>query len=49
MVQKVCSNPDCKASYVVDEKSDLGVCCFECYEKLYCHQPEEVEFEKIEL
>jgi hypothetical protein len=49
MVQKVCSNPDCKAIYSVNEASDIGVCSFDCYEKMYCHQPEDVEFEKIVL
>ena len=49
MVQKVCSNPDCKVVYTVAQDIDDGCCCYECYEKLHCHQPEEVEFEKIEL
>jgi hypothetical protein len=49
MVQKVCSNPDCKAVYTADDNSDIGVCCFECYEKMFCHSPEKVYFEKIEL
>lgn len=50
MVQKVCLNPDCRKVYTVeDEQSDIGVCGFDCYEKIFCHIPEEVQFEKIEI
>jgi hypothetical protein len=50
MIQRVCSNPECNAVYAVeDDKADDGVCGYACYEKMYCHAPEEVQFEKIEL
>jgi hypothetical protein len=51
MIQKVCSNPECQAVYSVDENLDdsMGCCGFDCWEKMHCHCPEEVQFEKIEL
>jgi hypothetical protein len=49
MVEKVCSNPECKSVYSIHQESDDGFCCYDCFEKVHCHQPEVVEFEKIEL
>jgi hypothetical protein len=50
MIQRVCSNQDCHAIYTVeDEKVDDGVCSFDCFEKMFCHEPTHEKFEKIEV
>jgi hypothetical protein len=50
MAQKVCLNPDCKSVYHVssDEFDDsMGCCSFDCWEKVYCHEPPVEIFENF--
>ena len=50
MSQNTCSNPECKKIYDVNEKDDsMGCCSFECWEKVNCKAPAEIQFEKLEI
>jgi hypothetical protein len=43
-----CKNPDCGMVYDVEnEKSDLGYCSFECWEKDNCKEPVQVSFPEL--
>ena len=49
-IEKTCSNPDCKSIYDIENQViDDGFCCFECWEKENCKEPQETIFEKISL
>ena len=50
MGQKVCSNPDCQKVYNISDKgSDIDCCSFECWEKINCKTPVEIQFENLEI
>jgi hypothetical protein len=50
MVQKVCLNPECNKIYTVeDNKADDEVCSYDCFEKMFCHEPCHEIFESIEM
>ncbi len=51
MVQKVCSNPDCRKVYQTETEIDdtMGYCSFECWEKVNCHEPETEVFESLKI
>jgi hypothetical protein len=40
-MMRICSNPECQKEYEVkDEKHDDGYCCFDCWEKVNCKEPQ---------
>jgi len=49
MIEKICSNPACKKTYIENQSVDDGYCSFECWEKENCKEPQEEVFEKISL
>lgn len=45
-----CSNPECNKVYHVENiETDDGFCSFECWEKVHCLKPVQVQFEEIQL
>ena len=50
MGQKICTNPDCRKVYDVNDKdADESCCSFECWEILHCKTPPVVQIEKFEV
>ena len=50
MTQHICSNPDCRKIYNLDDReADDGFCGYDCFEKVNCLFPEIVKFEEFSL
>lgn len=50
MGKNICKNPECGVIYDVEnEKSDLGCCSFECWEKTNCGEPAHAEIQELVL
>ncbi len=48
MGNKICSNPDCRKEYHINDNDvDDGFCVYECWEKVNCHEPIIINFEQL--